>query len=200
MPALRICPLFMIVLALMAADARAAEFVSLFNGKDLTGWHIMNNGQFSVKDGVIFVNKGGGWLRSEKEYRDFELRMEFRFLNKGANSGVFIRSNDDKGPNKAYQVQTMDGDSLCDLYTRALAKPVVKRDVELLKKVMKPTGEWQAYAIIAKGAHLEVRLNGELITVADGLADQAGYVGPQGEGGLLEFRKIEIREFERLAP
>lgn len=186
--------IFFLALALVAADERPAEFVSLFNGKDLSGWHIMNNGQFSVKDGVIFVNKGGGWLRSEKQYRDFELRIEFRFLNKGANSGIFVRSNDDKGPNKAYQVQTMDGDSICDLYTRALAKPTVKRDVELLKKVMKPTGEWQQYLITANGPHLEVRLNGELITVADGVATEPGFIGPQGEGGLLEFRKIEIRE------
>ena len=65
----------------------------------------MGNGQFSVKGGVIFLNKGGGWLRSDKQYQDFELRLEFRFVEKNANSGIFLRSNDNAGPNKAYQVQ-----------------------------------------------------------------------------------------------
>jgi hypothetical protein len=176
-----------------ASDDPESDFTSLFNGKDLTGWHIMGNGRFSVKDGVILLNKGGGWLRSDKQYRDFELRLEFRFVEKNANSGIFLRSNDNAGPNKAYQVQTMDGDSLGDIYTRDLAKPAVKRDAALLKRAFKPTGEWQSYAITAKRGNLEVRLNGELITVADGLADQPGYIGPQGEGGILEFRKIRIR-------
>jgi hypothetical protein len=36
-------------------------------------------------------------------------------------------------------------------------------------------------------------VNGELITVADGLADQAGFIGIQGEGGQLEFKNIRIR-------
>jgi hypothetical protein len=179
-----------------ASDDPESDFTSLFNGKDLTGWHIMGNGRFSVKDGVILLNKGGGWLRSDKQYRDFELRLEFRFVEKNANSGIFLRSNDDAGPNKAYQVQTMDGDSIGDIYTRDLAKPAVKRDAALLKTAFKPTGEWQSYAITAKRGNLEVRLNGELITVADGLADQPGYIGPQGEGGILEFRKIRIRELE----
>lgn len=169
-------------------------FTSLFDGKTLEGWHIMDKGQFSVKEGMILLNKGGGWLRSDKQYKDFELRLDFRFVEEKANSGIFLRANDDKGPNKAYQVQTMDGDSICDIYTRDLAKPAVKRDLERLKKAMKPTGQWQTYAIIAKGGHLEVRLNGELITVADGLTDKPGYIGPQGEGGVLEFRDIRIHE------
>jgi len=181
---------------LRASDDPESDFTSLFNGKDLDGWHIMGNGQFSVKEGVIFLNKGGGWLRSDKQYQDFELRLEFRFVEKNANSGISLRSNDNAGPNKAYQVQTMDGDSIADIYTRDLAKPTVKRDTTLLKKAFKPTGEWQSYAITAQGEHLEVRLNGELITVAEGLADQPGYIGPQGEGGVLEFRKIRIRDLK----
>jgi hypothetical protein len=53
--------------------------------------------------------------------------------------------------------------------------------------------EWQSYQITARGPHLEVKVNGELITVADGLADQTGYIGIQGEGGQLEFKGIRIR-------
>ncbi|OAI54109.1 hypothetical protein AYO44_15420 [Planctomycetaceae bacterium SCGC AG-212-F19] len=105
-------------LGLCADDKKAdfkleADFTSLFNGKDLSGWEIMNNGKFEAKDGVIYLNKGGGWLRSEKQYKDFDLRMDFRFMNKGADSGIFIRASKEgkNWPDKNYQVQTMDNNS-----------------------------------------------------------------------------------------
>src|SRR6516165_10897030 len=123
-------------------------FTSLFNGKNLDGWNIMNNGKFEAKDGVIYLNKGGGWLRSEKQYKDFDLRMDFRFMNKGADSGIFIRASMEgkNWPDKNYQVQTMDNDSICSIFTAGgLPKKSEKKDKDLLKKVMKPTMEWQSY-------------------------------------------------------
>jgi hypothetical protein len=173
-------------------------FTLLFNGKDLDGWEIMNKGKFEAKDGVIFLNKGGGWLRSAKEYKDFELRMDFRFMNKGADSGIFLRASKEgkNWPDKNYQVQTMDDPSICSIFPAGLPKKTEKKDKDLLKKVYKPLMEWQSYVITALGPKLEVKLNGELITVADGLADQAGFIGLQGEGGLLEFKNIRIKELK----
>lgn len=174
-------------------------FTSLFNGKDLDGWHIMNQGKFSVRDGVIYLNKGTGWLRSEKEYKDFELRLDFRFIDKGADSGIFIRAGKEgkNWPDKNYQVQTMDNHTICSIFPKAFDKlKKHQKDEAKLKKTMKPTGEWQSFIITARGPHAEVRLNGELITEADGLADQAGYIGLQGEYGQLEFKNIRIKELK----
>src|SRR5262249_42111166 len=150
----------------------------------------------SVKDGVIFLNRGTGWLRSAKEYKDFELRLDFRFLNEGADSGIFIRATMDGNnwPSKNYQVQTIDAPGICSILAAGQARPKQKKNAELLKKAMKPTKEWQSYVIIAQGQQLQVKLNGELITMAEGLSEQAGYVGLQGEGGELEFKNIRIRE------
>jgi hypothetical protein len=187
----------------LAADGPKAEkpapepgFTPLFNGKDLHGWHVMNKGRFSVRDGVIFLDGGGGWLRSDKEYQDFELRLEFRFLEKGANSGIFFRAVKEGAnyPAKTYQVQTMDHPSLGSIYTSALPAPKEKKDEALLKKVMKPAGEWQAYVIRVRGRRVTVQVNGEPINAAEGLADPAGYLGIQGEGGKLEFRHVRIKE------
>ena len=180
-------------------DQPASEkgFISLFNGKNLAGWHIMNRGRFSVKDGVIVLNRGGGWLRSDKQYRDFELRLDFRFLNKGDNSGFFFRASKEGNnyPSKNYQVQTMDHPSIGSIYVAGLAQPREKKDADILKKVMRPVGQCQSYVISVKGTRMEVKLNGQRITVAEGLSDRAGYIGPQGEGGQLEFKNIRIREF-----
>jgi hypothetical protein len=173
-------------------------FTLLFNGKDLTGWNIMNNGKFEAKDGVLYLNKGSGWLRSEKQYKDFELRMDVRFMNKGADSGIFLRASMEgkNWPDKAYQVQTMDNNSIGAIFPSGLPGPKAKRDNEALKKAMKPTMEWLSYVITAQGAKLEVKLNGEVVTTAEGLADQAGFIGIQGENGLLEFKNIRIKELK----
>ena len=45
-----------------------------------------------------------------------------------------------------------------------------------------------------QGTHFEVRLNGELINTVEGLTDQAGYLGLQGEGGQLEFKNIRVKD------
>ena len=166
--------------------------VALFNGKDLTGWTIMGNGQFSVRDGKIFLNRGGGWLRSNQKWQDFELRMVFRFVDKNSNSGIFFRADNHRGPNVAYQVQTKDDLSICSIYSRGLKAPVVKKNEALLKSVLLPAGKWQEYRILAKGAHLDVFLNGKRITAADGIAVRSGHVGIQGEGGTLEFKTVEL--------
>ena len=68
-----------------SASARAEEaaedsgIVSIFNGNDLGGWVIENDGQFAAQDGLLVVNKGTGWLRSERQYADFVLKIDFRF-------------------------------------------------------------------------------------------------------------------------
>lgn len=173
-----------------------AGFVSLFDGKTLKGWHLMNDAKFSAKDGVILLDRGAGWLRSDKDYQDFELRLDFRFVSKGADSGIFIRAGKEgkNWPDKNYQVQTMDNETIAKLSTRGLSKATFKRDEDLMRKVRKATGEWQSYAITAKGSRVEIKLNDELVTTADGLSAQPGYIGLQGEGGVLEFKNLRIRD------
>jgi|SRR5262245_12493961 len=191
----------LVLLALIVTSAGGAQleegFASLFNGKDLSGWIIENKGKFSVKDGAIFLDRGAGWLRSEKVYQDFELRLDFRFVSKGADSGIFVRASKEGSnwPAKNYQVQTMDNESIAAVYATALDRVKMKRDADLMRKVRKTGGEWQSYVIAVKGDHAEVRLNGALITTADGLTVQPGHIGLQGEGGQLEFKNIRIREF-----
>lgn len=176
------------------ASAPKGKLQSLFNGKDLAGWKIMRKGQFSVRGGLIFLNRGGGWLRTEKAWQDFELRMVFRFVDKNSNSGIFFRADNHPGPNVGYQVQTKDDLSICSIYNRGLGKPRVQKDEVLLKKTLKPAGQWQEYRIRAQGGRVEVSLNGKRITVAEGLTVRKGHVGIQGEGGTLEFRTVEITE------
>ncbi|MGI9470133.1 MAG: ankyrin repeat domain-containing protein [Rubripirellula sp.] len=182
-------------------DAKQTPVKKLFNGWNLEGWSIQNGGRFSVEDGILKLDGGTGWLRSEKTYADFKLFIEFRFLEKKANSGIFVRtgptSNEDKNgwPNNGYQVQCMDtltGKPLATMLPYGAPPFEHESDLEALKKAYKPVGEWQTFEITAMGEKLEVRLNGAVVTTARSIKNRDGHIGIQGENGLLEFRKIEL--------
>jgi len=178
-----------------------AEEIALFNGTNLDGWEIINNGQFSVEGGVLKINRGTGWLRSNDTFADFVLTMEFRFLEEGANSGIFVRTgptsadNNNGWPNNGYQVQCMDtltGTPLAHLIPYGAPPFDHQSDIEALKQAYKPAGEWHTYEIKADGERLWISLNGELITTATSIKNLRGHIGIQGELGLLEFRKISV--------
>ncbi len=178
--------------------------IKLFNGENLDGWVIENNGQFAVEDGVLKINKGVGWLRSVDTFGDFQLLMEFRFLEENANSGIFVRTgstskDDDNGwPDNGYQIQCMDTLTgqvpLAHMIPYGAPPFEHESDMEALKQAYKPHGEWHTYDITCRGEELEVKLNGVLITTATSIKNLEGHIGIQGEHGLLEFRKIEVLE------
>lgn len=174
----------------------------LFDGKTLDGWTIVNNAPFSVKDGAIHVNRGTGWLRSNETFSDFVATFEFRILEEGANSGIFARTGptshaDAKGyPNNGYQIQCID--SLAGQYPIATLIPYgagpfkAEVDHDALQRAYRPAGQWQTIQIACLGASMRITLNGEVITRVSGIANPAGHLGLQAEGGLLEFRSIEV--------
>lgn len=140
------------------SKVKFGEAISLFNGKDLTGWRLVkpdsDNG-WSVRDGVLMnrVVKGKhfGNLRTEAEFEDFNLKLEVRTLE-GSNSGVYLRG--------IYEVQIaesygkpLDPHNMGALYSRIT--PSVAAE--------KPIGEWQTLDITLVDRHLTVILNGKNI-------------------------------------
>ncbi len=171
------------------------DFISLFDGETLEGWHIMNGAKFSAGNGIIKLNGGQGWLRSEKEYSDFILQLEFRFLLPKQDGGVFIRSSMDgeNWPNSNYEVQVEN--------TRRMAKiwgTEYDLNADLVQFVLKPVNEWNEYNIYVSGSRMEVRLNGMLVSTSDNI-DQLnkGFIGLQGENGFHEYRNIRIKDLSR---
>jgi len=202
-------PCLLLAFSLTVPAVVQAGTRSLFDGHTLKGWSIRNHGQFSVEDGAIRVNRGTGWLRSDDTFADFVLVMEFRFLEKNANSGVFVRTGpesnaDEKGyPSNGYQIQCMDTVEgqypLGSLILYGGAASEVKNDVEAVKRAYRPTLEWNRFEITCRGAQLSIKVNGIEVTTAK-LGNLTGHIGIQGEQGLLEFRKIEITELPAPAP
>src|SRR6266545_7707005 len=100
------CRIVMLLAGLLLAAPRAmvatsAEFRDLFNGKDLTGWINVNTAEdtWRVKDGILICSgKPIGVMRSEKQYENFVLHIEWMHMKAGGNSGVFAWSNSRPNP------------------------------------------------------------------------------------------------------
>ncbi len=174
-------------------------FVPLFNGKDLTGWHVMGSPSWKVEDGILVcTGEGGGWLRSDKQYENFVLRLEFR-ISKGGNSGIFIRSALEGNPAfTGMEIQILDdhGRDPAPYTTGAIYDAVAPK-----KNMSKPAGEWNFVEIICSGPWVVVAMNGEEIVRVNmdehpKLKERLrkGYIGLQNHGSRVEFRNIRIKE------
>jgi len=175
----------------------------------LDGWIIENTdeGNLYVKDGVLRAEAPRGWLRSDRQYSDFILKAEFRFLTDDADSGIYVRAGRDtefiRGwPGSSYQIQTRDITTnqtespllLGDIYRHVVPEGRTDFDKSAAFEASKPTGEWQEFRIEVMGESINVWLNGTLVTQASGIVNPEGYIGIQGETGIVEFRSIEINE------
>lgn len=180
--------------------------VELFDGS-LAGWHIENapDGNIAVRDGVLRVAEAAGWLRSERMYGDFRLRIEFRFLTDNADSGIFVRTIADSNfgpgwPSNAYQLQLRNpvGESrfpaVGGLFRHGKPPGETEFDPALAAEASTGTGEWQLLEIELRGETLEAWLNGTRLTRAAGIDNPNGYIGIQAETGAVEFRSIAIVE------
>ena len=177
---------------LISAPAFAEEgFTDLFNGENLDGWHIMNDGKFSVADGVIVLDGGRGWLRSDKEYGDFILQLEVRWMKDKQDSGVFLRASEEGGnwPKSRYEVQAENSPRIAKIFGASH-----ERDEEKAFQLLKPNEEWNSYEIKCEGTSCEVKFNGEVVATSDALKVPRGFIGLQGEGGQLQWRNIRIKE------
>jgi hypothetical protein len=71
------------LVVMLSMDATAEdERVSLFNGKDLEGWTVLQC-EATVDNGEILIQAGNGLIQSEKKYGDFILEFEWKALAEG---------------------------------------------------------------------------------------------------------------------
>jgi hypothetical protein len=195
------------VVTLSAADDPPEGFQSLFNGKDLAGWKVYGGKMdvWGAADGVLFVQGGGGgWLMTEKEYGDFELRLEYK-LPKEGNSGVALRSPREGNP--AYsgmEVQLIDDENWKGLQPWQHTGSIYEV-AAAAKQANKPLGEWNRMRIVARGGKVMVELNGEKLVETDlndhkdkaekhpGITRAAGHIGLQSYNYRVEFRKLLLK-------
>ena len=208
--------LFVAAAFVVAEDKPAAEegYVTLFNGKDLSGW-VYGGKQagkgYQVEDGALFCTEhDGGNLFTEKEYADFSFRFEFKIEESG-NNGVGIRAPfEGDAAYVGMEIQILDdnGKAWKDKLRPAQYHGSIYDVVPAKRGSLKPAGEWNSEEIIAKGRHVTVILNGNTIVDANlddikdeavlkkhpGLKRTSGHIGFLGHGSRVDFRNIRIKE------
>ncbi|WP_194976151.1 3-keto-disaccharide hydrolase [Aquiflexum lacus] len=168
-------------IVLLAFAFQGKKEISLFNGKDLSGWIIYGTEKWYVEDGLLISESGPdkeyGYLGTKKAYKDFELNLEFKQEADG-NSGVFIRSTVDGTKVSGWQVEVAppghDTGGIYESYGRGwLIKPDKEKD-SVLKY-----GDWNKMRIVVNGDRVVSYLNGvEMVDFSD---EKIG----KGKGGIL---------------
>ncbi len=192
----------------LAFVVQGREAVSLFNGKDLTGW---KNAKYIVEDGVLICK--GGNLVTEKQYTNYVFEMDF-LLPPGGNNGLGIHYPGNGNPAfSGMELQILDNShpkyaKLKDyqfhgsLYTLQPAK----------RGHLKPVGEWNRQKVTVDGPLVKVELNGTIILDANldeinkkkpkhkGAQRRSGHICFAGHGAPVKFKNITIKELPAKQP
>jgi hypothetical protein len=196
--------------SLCTGDAHPKGFESLFNGKDLAGWKATGNIKvWGAENGAIFCDKGGGgYLMTDKEYANFELRLEYK-MPKGGNSGVGIRAPFKGDPAYAgMEIQLIDDEGWPGGLQKWQNTGAIYNVVppKTIKNV--PIGEWNKMTIIANGRKITVVNNGATLVDANldeyvkehgkkhpGILEshKQGHIGFQSYDKRVEFRNIYLK-------
>ena len=197
-----------------------ADFVPLFNGKDLSGWVNVNcaPNTFTVRDGMI-VSTGipTGVLRTERHYENFELELEWRHMVKGGNAGLFVWSEPITAPGqpftKSIEVQILDGRN-GETYTShgdvfaihgATFKPDRPHPQGWMRclpseRRAKPAGEWNHYRVVCNNGDIKLAVNGKVVSGGYETRPRKGYICLEAEGSECHFRNIRIKELPSTHP
>ncbi len=186
------------------------EKIVLSNGRDFTGWKLFVpdancdvTKMWSVKDGVICCEgQPAGYMRTEKDYADYLLHVEWRWAGDGGNSGVLLHmSGQDKVWPRSLESQLMSGNAGdfwvidgVEIAEHAGSGDRVKgrRLIKLKESSERVLGQWNAYDIVCKDDWVVVLVNGVLQNVGTGCSERSGKICLQSEGAPIEFRNIYI--------
>lgn len=206
--------LFILTLAPHAIQAghpekNAEGFVSIFDGKDLSG--IQTEGNWKVQaDGSLYLVPREGetdWTRYhhyiwlKEKYGDFIFDFEYKH-EAGGNSGLYFRCSDMVDPTKSgFEVQIIDSTGKADAEMGHHDLGGVIKTKGASKNVSKAPGEWNRMTVTMKGNHLTVVLNGETIQDFDlatakeegkELAAE-GYISIQDHGLPFWVRNLQVK-------
>ncbi|MBL8888704.1 MAG: DUF1080 domain-containing protein [Planctomycetaceae bacterium] len=190
----------------LSDEELSAGFRSLFDGQTLAGWK-GNTKIFRVEDGAIV---GGGmeqalpnneFLRSEQEYQDFELRLQFKLVGENANAGVQIRTAEipDHHEVIGYQADMGNGWWGC-LYDESRRNRVLAGPPEDQRDKVIRVDQWNDYRILCEGPRIQLWINGVQTvdyTEQDDQISRQGIIALQihsGPPAEASYRSIRIRE------
>jgi len=197
-------------------------FRDLFNGRDLAGWVNVNTAPdtWSVRDGILVCSgQPIGVMRTDRQYENFILHVEWRHMEAGGNSGVFVWSsaNPPAGQNlpDGVEVQMLELDWVnLNKDEKGQPRPVAYVQGELfgvggvqtvpdnprgprsksLEGRCKGKGEWNSYDVVCVDGVVKLSVNGKFVNGVSKATQKKGYLCLESEGSEIHFRNIRILE------
>ena len=205
----------------VAAQPAAPQFQDLFNGKDFTGWVNINTAEDTWKygDGIVICSgRPLGVMCSTKQYENFLLHIEWRHMEAGGNSGIFVWSDARPDPRSrlpnGVEVQMLELE-WPKLNTRnGVTPPVAYVHGELfgvggvtvtpdnprgrrsmsIENRARGKGEWNTYDVVAVDGVIKLAVNGKFVNGIAGASQKKGYFCLESEGGEIHFRNVRVLE------
>lgn len=178
-----------------------ADWIELFNGKDLSGWKEMGVKFWSVTNGVIVgkTTSNSGWLMSERVYGDYELELEYK-LSPGSNSGLFLRAwpEGNISGNQFREIQLLDDEAPAftslgrERRTGSIFGMVAPQTTPKV-----PANQWHRVRVNLQGQQVQVSINGiEVLKHTLNDLPPLGRIGLQLYPTQVEFRNIRVRPLD----
>lgn len=200
----------------------APQWRNLFNGRNLDGWVDVNTSPdtWSVRDGLLVcTGQPIGVMRSERQYENFILHIEWRHMKPGGNSGVFVWSEAAPAGNgrlpKGMEVQMLELDWINrhpdkdgnpnhvgyisgELFgaNGLTAVPENPRGTRSMSRELRcrPHGEWNSYDVVCVDGTVKLAINGKFVNGIRDSSVRRGYICLESEGSEIHFRNIRIME------
>ncbi|MGI6454359.1 MAG: 3-keto-disaccharide hydrolase [bacterium] len=202
------------VLSFGGEESSEEGFVSLFNGENLDGWVNVQCAPetWSVRDGIIVCTGiPTGVLRTEKQYQNYILELEWRHLHPRGNAGLFVHSYPITAPGQPFtrsiEVQIMDGNH-GDIFAihGASMTPITphpkgsQRALPVEKRSHPAGGDWNHYRVVCNEGMISLAVNGKVVTQGVNTNPRKGYICLESEGSEVHFRNIRIKELPAVEP
>ncbi len=187
---------------------------TLFNGKDLSNWNFVIEGNTVPAEDVYMVDNGIirimgeplGYMYTKKKYRNFTLELEYRWAGEESNSGVFVLIEEPLNPfpngiecqlaaGKAGDFVLLGGSDLNEYtlpegVTERPAFPVIAKQQPSSEM---PVGEWNKVRVTVNEGIITVYVNDVLQNSATSEVRE-GHIGLQSEGKEIQFRNLKLRQ------
>ena len=196
-------------------------FRDLFNGRDLSGWVDVNTSPetWRVEDGLLVCSGTPiGVMRTDRMYENFILRIEWRHMEAGGNSGVFAWCDAEPRGNRlpnGVEVQMLENEWY-RIHNRTNAyvsgelfgagavrttpdNPRGSRSKSIELRC-KGKGEWNQYTVVCVDGTIKLAINGKFVNGISRSTRKKGYLCLESEGAEIHFRNIRIMELEPGAP
>lgn len=186
-------------------------------------WFDVNTSDSTWKaKGNLLQNSGNpiGVVRSEKMYENFIMHVEWRHLEKGGNSGVFVWCDAKADPKSRLpmgmevqmlelewvNIHAVDGKQQPIAYvhgelfgaggmTASPDNPRGERSKSLENRCL-GVGEWNKYTVVCIDGTVKLAVNGKFVNSIRLASKRKGYLCLEAEGAKMEFRNLQIIELE----